>query len=333
MKTFIDTITIVIVDDQEMGWVDDFHRIFGEVGPLTLEMRKFGRNRYDNGAHFEIDGAVFAEVDWGGAQQRNTVCINIKGQGCAMVKDWAFIEQRLLELAHCRISRIDIALDLFNGSLTIEDAWACRKDRSLWVSGKGGRPPQFTPVGHPEIRDDNGRTLYIGSRGGDVFQRLYEKGLQLFAGLRGSDRVENKRDAVMQLDVLSAPFKVGDYVRLEAELRAKTTVIPITALTNPDGLFAGVSPFNHMLLGKAVTPVKRLRVEHQVMTDIDAILQQIQRQYGPSLVVAREKFGQEEMLRRIMSVYPSKTLTARGANMATVADLPRVVDQSTGEVV
>lgn len=332
MKSFIDTITIVIHDDKEMEWLEDLYRVFGEVGPLDFQMRKFGKNRYENGAHLEINGAVFAELDWGGAHQNNTVCVSIKGQGCAMIKDWEYIERQLLEFPKCRISRLDLAIDIFDGSLKIEDIWRQRDNRELWRFGSHGRPPKFTPIGHPEIPDQEGRTLYVGSREGDCMARIYEKGLQLFSKVRGADRFSDKREIAMQLEEGEHWFKVGDYVRFEVELKAKTTVIPITALTNPDGLMAGTYPFVQKLLGNP-TPVKRLRVEQLAMTDLDAILQQIQKQYGPSLLIAKEKFGDEEFHRRILALHPSPTLNAKGIRTAKVADLPRVIDLETGELI
>jgi hypothetical protein len=66
-----------------------------------------------------------------------------------------------------RVSRIDLAIDLFDSGLTLAHLG---KPHRLPYKGKG-RTPKITPMGDEE----DGWTLYVGSRSSDKFLRVYDK--------------------------------------------------------------------------------------------------------------------------------------------------------------
>lgn len=319
-------------DDGEMGWLEELLSVFAEISGLEFKRRKFGKNHYENGGALVLDGATFAEINWGGAHQNSTLQVMIKGQGCSMICEWTQIVSRLLELEVCRLTRVDVALDVFDGSLTLEDVWAQRDDRRMWTRSKGGRPPKFLPIGDMTERGPYGRTIYIGTRDSDLFGRVYEKGMQIFSSLANSGTAGDLRSTSVALAKNGPTFLCGDYVRFEAEFKAKTTILPIPILLSPDALLAGAYPFCEKFLVTA-TPYMRLRQEHLVMTEITAILKQIKKQYGPSIYSAIEKFGQQETLKRITSGHANKALTEKGVNLAQVKNTPHAVqiylDQTT----
>lgn len=69
-----------------------------------------------------------------------------------------------------RVSRIDLAIDVKTSGLNMVDL--CKPNR-LPYKGKG-RTPKLTPVGDEE----DGWTIYIGSRSSDKFLRIYDKALE-----------------------------------------------------------------------------------------------------------------------------------------------------------
>lgn len=333
-KTHIDTFTIILKDDEEQGWLDDIYAAFDGID-LVYVPNKSGRNHYDHSARLLANGAEFATVCWGGAQQKNTVMLSVMGTGCQIVQDWSKAVAVFQELPKAKLSRLDIALDVFDGSLTLEQVYATRNDRSMWRNGKQGRPPAFKPIGDMYEAGREGRTLYVGTRDSDVYTRIYEKGLQLFSFMKNCEVVDNPRDMMMTLQDNDKEFKCGNYVRFEVEFKAKTTNLPLTALLNPDGFFAGAYPFAAGLL-KDVRPVQRLRLENTAMADLESSLLQVRHQYGAILATAVQKYGAQAALSMIVGSSPSQRLASKGINFAKPSDAPRPVvehvDPETGEV-
>lgn len=72
-----------------------------------------------------------------------------------------------LHLLGARVSRIDLAIDVFGSALSPQVL--CKPNRKPY---KGrGRTPKFTQVGDEE----DGWTIYVGSRSSDKFLRIYDK--------------------------------------------------------------------------------------------------------------------------------------------------------------
>lgn len=321
MRSHIDTLTIILRDDEDMEWVDDVQQAFENVGPLQFESRKHGKNHYDNGGVFTLYGAVFCEANWGGHTQRNTVQLMLKGQGCSLVPDWTPVVEFLSSLPKAKISRIDVAIDVFDRSITIDQIWQQRSQKELWRFGNHGRPPKFVPIGDMNEAGEYGRTVYIGTRDSDAYGRVYEKGMQLFSNL-GTPGM-NIRDIEMVLEEGGAPFKIGDYIRIEVEFKAKTTTIPLSALLDTDSLIAGAYPLIAKYLS-VETPLRRLRVQNLAMNDIEAILKQVHKQYGPSLHTAYDILGPEKLLEKIIASHSSKRLVEKGAKLSKEKDTPKI---------
>lgn len=326
MNTHVDFLSLILHDDGDsMVWLDDVVDIFQEVGSLTFENRKFGKNHYEHGAVLLLNGAVFAELNWGGQHQRETVQIILKGQGCSYVPDWAPVVTRMNNLVKCKISRIDVAYDSYDGSLTLEQVWAARVDRKSWIRGSGGRPPKIWPIGPMDERTPDGRSIYIGNRDSDLVTRVYEKGLQLFKSLVRREGIDPFVDLV-QLDPDQPAFIPGNYVRFECEFKPCTTLLPNTVLLDTDALFAGAYPYAEKLL-KHKQPYIRLRQDHVVMTDLDAILNQIRVQYGPSINSAIVALGKARVMERITAMHGNDNLKTKGLANADPAKTPRALKE------
>lgn len=325
MRSHIDTVSFILQDEGDMKWLDDLPSVFAQVGELTFTQRKHGKNRYSYGGVFTVGKAIFAEVNWGGNNQNAILQLMLKGVGCSLINDWSEVVSRLLELPVCKLSRVDVALDVFDGSLTLENVWKLRKDRRSWTGAKGGKAPKFMPIGDMAERGPYGRTIYIGTRDSDLYTRVYEKGLQLFSSLRDTSSQPDPRQTLMTLQSGAEPFLCGDYVRFEVEFKAKTVILPLSVLLDPDSLLAGAYPFCQQLLDHQ-SPFVRLRQEHVVLTELNQILRQIRRQYGPSLRSAINVFGERRVLDLIVAPYANSRLAEHGINLAEPKNLPVTLD-------
>jgi hypothetical protein len=81
--------------------------------------------------------------------------------------DWHQLLKWIKE-AKGRTSRVDLALDLHDSGITLKDM---HKGNLTPYKGKG-RTPKLLPVGTQE----DGWTVYVGSRSSDKFLRVYDKG-------------------------------------------------------------------------------------------------------------------------------------------------------------
>lgn len=163
-------------------------------------------------------GNLYAKVHIGG--QGDTFCVEVKGLGVAVaLPDW---NKRLYEVLSApyfvrpKITRIDIAMDFFNGEYTPEKA---RQDRSngLFNSANKIMPKgkcQGTEWEDMTGKDKSGKTYEIGTRNSVRFIRVYNK-----AAEQGVE---------------------GFWVRFEIEFGRKA-VIPLDALKNPTSYFCGAS--------------------------------------------------------------------------------------------
>lgn len=152
---------------------------------------------------------------------RDTVCVSIKGFGCASISDDGYARlATLLRLMDARITRTDLAYDDFEGIHSVDWALQQWEDSMDGVSNGfkcWGKVPSMNQHGNWQRPDGSGRTIEIGKRKSSKFCRIYEKGKQL-----------------------------GDpeslWTRLEVEFKASDRVIPYDILTNPGSYLAGAYP-------------------------------------------------------------------------------------------
>jgi phage replication initiation protein len=137
--------------------------------------------------------------------------VSLTGSGCALVEDWSPI-QYLLDSTGGKLTRVDIALDDFEGNHNLNEI---RELYSLGGFNCGGRTPSFQYI---ENSDNRGDTINIGNRESGKFVRCYEKGRQL-------GDTESK------------------WLRVEVELRDKDRVLPYDILSNPVKYLAGAIPW------------------------------------------------------------------------------------------
>ncbi len=236
----------------------------GDVGEIVLEAQAFlgvpdveDRGRGMHGYSASVDLGGYGVVAYGGEAQRGTVLVSINGEGCRRIADFGRV-RRWAESVGARITRLDIAADDYE-SKHVDVSGAVE----AWRQGHfkvGGRPPKARCI--DDFGSGEGRTLYVGSRGGGKLCRVYEKGKQLG-------------------DQSSA------WTRAEVELHAKDRVIPWDAVTEPAKFLAGSFPYFQFLslVAERIRTIKRATA-----ICIEAVARWVKLAAGKSINVLLEHF-------------------------------------------
>jgi DNA relaxase NicK len=127
------------------------------------------KNGYDRSNRYE-SGAV---VMWSSTREDMGIHLVLSGSCLKWMHEHGQDSQKALMWVNKlggRVSRIDLAIDVKNSGLNMVDV--CKPNR-LPYKGRG-RTPKLTPVGDEE----DGWTVYIGSRSSDKFLRIYDKALE-----------------------------------------------------------------------------------------------------------------------------------------------------------
>ena len=190
-------------------------------------------------------------VGLGGKNQAKTILVQIYGEGCvAAASGW---ENRLFhwlqQLPRLRLTRVDLAIDVEADVYSVEQA---NRD---WEAGKfniRGRLPRRERVNFDNPHE--GRTVYIGSRQGGKYARIYEKGKQL------GDPHSNR-------------------VRVEVEWHNQQRLLPVDMLIKTNQYLAGAYPILQDLLQEAqpltiLTQVKAQQIAYERSIEL------IKRQFG-----------------------------------------------------
>lgn len=168
--------------------------------------------------------------------QGQTIHANLYGAACTFANgDWRHRMAHLIEEHEGKVTRVDLALDFFDGISGGVD-----RVRDDWHAGlmdiRGHRPDANT-VG-PWVEGGRGRSFYFGSKEAGKQTNTYEKGVQLFG----------KKDAT-------------NWERIELRYGNKLRELPADILRRPDAFFAGASDWHAAMLAEhgrvtAPEPVK-----------------------------------------------------------------------------
>lgn len=150
-----------------------FNQLFGVVGRAFAPAvdRKRGFHGYKNSFSLGETNAIFA---YGGNNE--TALVSFPGESCSQIPEWLTLIQFLHDQLGARITRLDCAVDDFEGCHTVDET--VDKYRSGLLNA-GGRKPKAKQSGNWIEPDGSGRTFYVGSRRNGKLYRAYEKGMQL----------------------------------------------------------------------------------------------------------------------------------------------------------
>lgn len=197
-----------------------------------------------------FDMVPLCRIYYGGQNQRGRVLVQMSGEGCGSVSRWDAMRAWLETLPDLRLTRVDLAVDLYDGEYTVDDC------RTWYEEGKfitQGRRPISNTAGD-WISAERGRTLYVGKAANGKMLRCYEKGKE-------------------QGDLDSA------WTRFEVQFGNRDRVIPLDILTDPDKYFVGAYPALEQILEAAGERIKT--IQNDTAISIAHCLTHLRRTYGP----------------------------------------------------
>jgi DNA relaxase NicK len=247
--------------------VNTLQPMFGVAGQwINFRDLAAGWMGYRSSGELRIADMPVGKIAWGGANQRDWTHVSITGKGCDQVDDWDRAQDCLADLPIWENRRVDIALDTFKREASHDTVLQAYRAGGFTTTG---RPPKLTQIIGEDPTD--GRTIYIGSRTGAKFFRGYEKGLQL---ADGSD--------ITHIDGVP----VGDWYRLELELKAKEGPLPDDLIDRRDQYLAGAYPYLQQLLADVEPEILVNLRERVPQLDLQAALDHVRTQWGRTLFTA-----------------------------------------------
>lgn len=278
-RTKIDRLGLSIRDGEGGRLRGFFAELYGHIGRPQFEYRN-GAHGFRQGAVVTVAGANVAWCGWGGVSQRGRSFIDVTGLGCQLVRDWGEAQELVESMPDVVAKRVDIAADFYHGEVSYEDTLGAYQQGKL---NRRGRPPGMRQIlpGTPE----EGRTLYIGTRGNDSMLRAYEKGKKEWQGLPRGLRESIGPGEVQRSDGSEDPFTLAEWFRIENELRAVKRPLPLDVIPMRDQYFAGSYPFLQEVLPD-VEPLILVRPQDVASAELAKSLEGIRRQWGTTLFTA-----------------------------------------------
>lgn len=207
-----------------------------------------------------------------------TINVNVFGSACTFARgDWRHRMANLIEEVNAKITRIDYALDFFDGI-----RGGLERIRDDWHAGLmdvNGRRPKANTVG-PWVDGGRGRSFYFGSKEAGKQTNVYEKGVQLFGELDATH-----------------------WERVELRYGNKLRDLPVDMLRRADDFFAGASDWHQKMLaehgkyaeGEGVK-VRSKQAVQTVKAEVTRAVRWLTNTAGASVALAFEFLGQDEFL-------------------------------------
>lgn len=249
--------------------IDALRGSFGSLGgALRAVPKKRGKQGFERSDSLFLGDLGIGDMSFGGEAMRGWVWIEVTGVGCQWVEDWNRCEDDLAQLRDFQYKRVDIALDTYKREVTHETVIEAHRAGMFTTTGKPPSMRQIVPADPYE-----GRTVYVGKRDQPKFLRAYEKGYEQARKYPGIE--------VAELDGVP----VGDWYRLELELKSKQALLPEDLIENRDQFFAGAYPYLQSVLDVEPQILKLSRDKHPQRT-LASMLDVMRTQYGNTLFTA-----------------------------------------------
>jgi len=289
--------------------------IFSHVpGGLCARDRRGGFQGYDASADLFVRGEHVGVLAWAGAGQANWIFVEIRGEGCALIRDWALAESDARRCRYYEIRRLDIAFDTFETGRSVHTA------REAYRAGqffKRGRRPKDTMIGSDAPQ--YAATLQIGNRQSPCFARIYEKGKKELKAQKAADYLKDPTDpffddfaashGIEASADLTAAQALWHWCRHEIELKPKNTLLPHDVIARRDHYFAGSYPYMAELLeGVAPANLWTARQRKGAPPSMLRSLAYAKRQFGRIFFSALQEFDgdQDAVWAQIVGDRPSK---------------------------
>jgi DNA relaxase NicK len=279
-----------------------------------------GRDGWKFCRHLMLADIFIAWVDYGGESQRGWLRFDMPGNGCEWVSSWQGMYELLTVLNEPAIRRVDVKLDLFDGSVTHESVLHAHENLEF-KRLEGGRNPKLKKV--ETSAPEDGRTVYIGARESARFIRCYEKGWEMLSKIKLPEQFK-KPDLMVDFEDGHGPTRVADRYRIEVEFKpVKGVVVPWPILIDPDAYFAGAAPFCQKLVN--VAPRRAQAVPSALMPRavLATSMEHCRAAYGGLLRTLLELYGDSPEVKarlfdELASNKPSERLIKEGVLTLTV---------------
>jgi phage replication initiation protein len=234
-----------------------------------------GKYGYEKHSLLNFAGKQVGLLAWGGEQQLGWVYASLSGAGCDFVESWDFFEAVVQALPEFGYRRVDLTLDVRDGSCSHEATVAAY--RAGQFDSRGKRPPAERI--EPEDREQ-GCTIYVGHRKRWRFFRGYDKGREI--------RAKSGQPGLTHI----GGVRVEDLYRLEVEFKAVDGLaLPLDLVSDRDKYFAGAFPYLAAVLEGVEPRPFRIHRRDTIHADLVRTLSACQRMYGPALRAALSVHG------------------------------------------
>lgn len=206
----------------EVSRVRDLAYHFAQLLGFKVGEMRNGRDYYDYTFTIEdAEGYEMASVSGGGQRQCESYLFSMKGMACMTAKKgWETCVHSFAQLVDAVITRIDLAKDFYSGEYNAQSVIDAYQNDEFSYRG---RKPSIDDHG---LIKGHSTTIYIGKRDSGKMARFYDKSHQ---------------------------YGIFDehWWRAEIEFRSANRVIPLDAIINPAGYFAGSYDFCNRILEEA----------------------------------------------------------------------------------
>lgn len=234
-----------------------------------FDQKPGGWSGYTHSAKLLCNGTQAGLIAWGA--KNFGFYISFSGVGCAAIQ-MPVMHKCIKQIPGAKITRCDIALDDFDGKITVDEM------KGRYMGGQfitRGTPPKYAYFEGGELQDNHkgkqpykcmpvlGRSFYVGKRENGKMCRTYEKGKQL-----KSEEFPN-------------------WVRVELELHNKSREIPADILINSDDYFAGAYPALFAILPEVERVAVITTTKRAAKTLYTNAVQNLRNQYGKMINLMR----------------------------------------------
>lgn len=210
-------------------------------------------------------------------KQAATIHVNLYGMACTFAeRGWRKRMARFIKARKATVTRIDLALDFFDGFPGGLDGIIDGYKAGDW--DVRGQRPKCNGAG--DWVNKRARSFYVGSREAGKQTNVYEKGHQMYG-----------------------PESGMPWLRWELRLGNKLRELDADILANPDGFFAGAGDAHAAALALArefVQPVEvptRPRIQDEtVEAEVERSLRWLRTTAAPSIALAFKHLGDEGFL-------------------------------------
>lgn len=241
------------------------------------------------------DGVEVGYVSAGNeARQRGTLCVSVSGLGCTFAAhDWEIRLHDWLQELEAKLTRVDLALDFYNGEFTVDEA------KEVYSAGGfsfQNRAP--TPGFHGDWINGQKRTFTVGLRESGKLCRIYEKG-----------------------------HKYGDladkWVRVEVELHNTERVLPLRMLLEPGVFFAGCYEVCELLLARYELIPQRIPLDRAVGDRTgEAVVRWIENTAAPAIAAITRAVGGTSWIEDLVWLHKDRPLpkAIRGVGLEAASE-------------